>query len=248
MIDSTSRETMADTDAPCAAPSALKQYDQDWERRAAGADRHPTGNLRVDLVFERIQSGRRLLDIGCGEGQMVAVTRDKVTFRVGIDGAEAAVRRARRHGPVVLADLDGRVLPFRNGGFDLITCLDVLEHLRDPRLMMAELARLLSPDGVLFLSIPNARYIIRIKELALGRFPVVTDGGPLYDAGHLHSFAARNIGELAAAAGLHLDESIGYESQGPRRWKRHLLAAILPKRLRRELLSIGLVFKMRRRV
>lgn len=97
----------------------------------------------------------RILDAGCGTGGMLLELRNRGTV-VGIDASEDAVRFAssRRAAPLARADIAS--LPFRTGSFDLVTSFDVLYHLnvRDDEAALAEIGRVLRPDGRLLLRVP----------------------------------------------------------------------------------------------
>jgi SAM-dependent methyltransferase len=95
----------------------------------------------------------RILDAGSGSGR----TLDELARRgpvSGLDASPAGVEAARRRGH---ADVHvGRVeeLPWADGTFDLVTCLDVVEHTPDDRRTLAELRRVTAPGGVLVVTVP----------------------------------------------------------------------------------------------
>jgi SAM-dependent methyltransferase len=90
------------------------------------------------------------MDLGCGAGESVDQFRDvnpKVDW-VGVDierSPEVALRRRADAGFVVF---DGVSLPFEDGSFDSVYCKQVLEHVRDPGPLLAEVARVLAPGGL----------------------------------------------------------------------------------------------------
>ena len=87
------------------------------------------------------------------------------------------------------------------GGFDAVLCADVLEHLVDPWRVVARLADLLRPGGVLLSSIPNVRNHRVLRPLVLrGDFRYQPAG--LMDRSHLRFFCRRNIREMFEGAGL----------------------------------------------
>lgn len=145
----------------------------------------------------------RLLDVGCGDGSLTYHLKDKARLVVGVDGGhenclESCSKRIRAQ----CADLNAPHLPFRDGVFDAVACLDVIEHVLDPRHLLREAARVLRPGGVLVLTTPNIRYYGFIVSLLRGRFPH-TSGDPVgYDGGHLHYFTFADIRELLREAGF----------------------------------------------
>ena len=98
---------------------------------------------------------RRVLDAGCGEGfAMRSVLGDSGAAVVGLDGSAGALRVAGRLNPGrAFAAGDLLDLPFPSGSFDLVVCMEVLEHLPDPGRGLAELVRV--SGGWLLLSVPD---------------------------------------------------------------------------------------------
>jgi len=103
-------------------------------------------------------AGLRLLDLGCGRGELLAeiARRWPGASAYGLDvsvvrGAEAGPARPR----AVAADL-GSTAPFRAESFDRVFCLETLEHLKRPERCLREMVRLLTPRGRAVISVPNA--------------------------------------------------------------------------------------------
>ncbi len=104
--------------------------------------------------------GRRVLDIACGTGYGLEILAGEARAVVGVDADWEAVRAAVRgeHAPRAIVLGDGARLPFPPATFDAITSFETLEHLEQRDGFLAELARVLRPDGVCILSTPNANY------------------------------------------------------------------------------------------
>lgn len=140
-------------------------YDRYWSPDGF----NPTASTDADsalLLSENIASGDDLLDVGCGDGGRVgrwAVLND-VRY-VGVDVSQQAVERA------VAAGFDARLvddashLPFDEASFDVVTCIEVLEHLFEPHRAAAEALRVLRPGGHYLVSVPNVAYWRRRVEL-----------------------------------------------------------------------------------
>ena len=122
--------------------------------------------------------GRRVLDAGCGTGYGAAILAVRGADRVlGVDVAAAVVDAARSRGTARLEfdQADIARLPHADASFDLITCFEVIEHVREPSAVLGELARVLAPGGVLAISSPNAdRYPPRnphhVREFTTSEF------------------------------------------------------------------------------
>lgn len=96
--------------------------------------------------------GEPVLDLGSGIGGNLAQLRGDHEV-VGAEISFTAARQARIHAPVVVAD--GARLPFAEGSFGSLVCTEVLEHVDDPRLVFAEMARVLRPGAVAYVTTPN---------------------------------------------------------------------------------------------
>lgn len=104
-----------------------------------------------DRQMVRLQDRFRgtLLDLGCGERDYEAFLSCHCERYVGVDWAQSM----HAHVADIVADLN-RPLPFADAAVDTVTCLSVLEHLREPATLLAEAARVLRPGGHLVLQVP----------------------------------------------------------------------------------------------
>lgn len=106
-------------------------------------------------------TGRRVLDIACGTGYGLALLRSQVSYIVGADLDFGAARKAKAEvgdGRAAVMVADGCRLPFREATFEVITSFETIEHLERRREFLAELKRVLRPDGLCLLSTPNANH------------------------------------------------------------------------------------------
>ena len=99
--------------------------------------------------------GGRALDVGCGTGEFTTQLIE-LGFEVkGIDGESGQVTQVRQMGiEAQVFDLESS-LPFKDNSFDLVTCLEVIEHIVSAERLLREIARILIPNGYLVLSTPN---------------------------------------------------------------------------------------------
>jgi SAM-dependent methyltransferase len=105
-----------------------------------------------------IERARSVLDVGCGGGAMLrAIARRGSARLVGVEVSAGAVRAIEEAGfEAVRVDLEEGKLPFASGSFDVVLCYDVFEHLFSPELLLAEIHRVLAPEGRAFLCVPNS--------------------------------------------------------------------------------------------
>ncbi len=112
--------------------------------------------------------GRKVLDVGCGDGTTLAFLNDRFhSFGCGIDISPTAVQRASRSSSrqdIYFRVADGRNIPFPNLKFDIVLSWGVLEHAPDFQLAIAEAHRVLKASGTLVLIQPHLLSFAVIQE------------------------------------------------------------------------------------
>ena len=112
------------------------------------------------LAAPHLRSPRVHLDLGCGDGEILSVFRAAAAVQVGLDLDPKRLARCRRAGlPVAQADLR-RMLPIGDTCINVITLISMLEHVENPRELVAEISRVLAPSGVVVIQIPNPRFLV----------------------------------------------------------------------------------------
>jgi len=126
-----------------------------------GADPEYAGEI-IPLVVAELSGSRRILDIGCGEGQLsraLAAAPGPVRELFGIDPSLAQLRNGvERGGGVRFLQAAGEELPFANRSFDGILCCLAIEHADEPERVLEEAARLLAPGGRFLLLVNHPMY------------------------------------------------------------------------------------------
>lgn len=107
--------------------------------------------------------GARLLDVGCGVGQVLQRWQQAGFEAVGVEISEPSVARARARG-LDCRSYDGHHLPFPDRHFAGAGALNVLEHVDHPEAFILELVRVVEPGGRLVLSSPNFRRFLGLRD------------------------------------------------------------------------------------
>jgi len=154
-----------------------------WDPKGSSAMLHRMNPVRLGYIRDQIDqhwsldecdrrplAGKRAADVGCGAGLLaepLARLGAKVT---GIDPAPESVAAARIHAEGQGLAIDYRVgsVEALTGPYDLVTSLEVIEHVNEPRIFVQGLAEALAPDGLLILSTPNRTATSRLLLIALG--------------------------------------------------------------------------------
>jgi len=109
--------------------------------------------IRAELDGLPLVRGARVLDAGCGSGRTLVELADYgEPAGIELDSDAAQVARARGIAEIEVGRLEE--LPWPRASFDLITCLDVIEHTKDDRVALRELHRVCRPGGFLLVTVP----------------------------------------------------------------------------------------------
>lgn len=225
---------------------AEDMYQAIWQRKNEGVSAIPKGS-RPAVALSLITTGSKALDIGCGDGTFAVALSARIPSVTGVDISEAAVEAAKRNGiEAFQVNLDTQPLPFADGSFDTITCLDVLEHVFDPRIAAREIARVASPGATVVITTPNMRYWRHIKSIFGGTFPLTSIDEEGYDGGHLHYYTAANLSALIAPwfDVVRVQGIVG----GPKRGTAaRLIRLVMPRQRAEEFSSPGIAIVGRRK-
>ncbi len=149
-----------------------------WDPYGSSAMLHRLNPVRLGFIRKAIDAhfggdgktrfplaGKSALDVGCGAGLLCEPLCRMGAAITGIDAAPENIDAAEAHAALSGLQIDyraGEIAQQGLGQFDLVTSMEVIEHVTDPAAFVAELARHLTPDGLLLLSTPNRTLASRL--------------------------------------------------------------------------------------
>lgn len=139
-------------------------------------DRH----WHIDARERRPLVGRSALDVGCGAGLLAEPLARMGAAVTGVDAAPENIAAARAHAAgqgLAIAYHDGELAALPAASFDLVTSMEVVEHVADPAAFVVQLAARMAPDGMMILSTPNRTVASKLLLVeAAERFGAVPRG------------------------------------------------------------------------
>jgi 2-polyprenyl-6-hydroxyphenyl methylase / 3-demethylubiquinone-9 3-methyltransferase len=154
-----------------------------WDPSGSSALLHKINPVRLSFVRQMIDShwgvskqerhplaGKTALDVGCGAGLLAEPLARMGGHVLGIDAAPENVAVAVQHAAEQALKLDYRCVDIAalEGQFDLVTCMEVIEHVIDPKVFFGAFLARLSPGGLMIVSTPNRTALSRTALITLG--------------------------------------------------------------------------------
>ncbi|KQS05048.1 3-demethylubiquinone-9 3-methyltransferase [Sphingomonas sp. Leaf357] len=212
-----------------------------WDPKGSSAMLHRLNPVRLGYLRERIDAhwrgddtgftpltGKRALDVGCGAGLLCEPLARMGAAVTGLDAAPENIAAARAHCIRSGLTIDYRVGSVEGLGaerFDLVTSLEVIEHVSDPGAFVRGLASALAEDGLLVISTPNRTALSRLAMIGIGetlggiprgthdwdKFLTPDELTPLVEAAGLRVIDTRGLGfSLAKGFVLSDDTKLDY--------------------------------------
>jgi methionine biosynthesis protein MetW len=173
----------------------------------------------LELIAELVPRGARVLDLGCGSGELLAhLIEHRGCTGYGIELADANVHASLARGiDVIQFNLEDGLALFDDHSFDVVLQLDTLQHLRNTEKMLRETARV---GRIGIVSFPNFAHWPNRLRVASGRMPVTkTLPYQWYDTPNIRVGTYADFEVLARKNGLSILDSFGLQDGRPvRRW------------------------------
>jgi SAM-dependent methyltransferase len=218
--------------------------DGDYQYRALHSG-HPMqrfwhgGKLTMidQLVRPHLGIGSRLLEVGCGAGNLLLQATVPGSYPLALDLSRQALTfvRSRLQEAAFGAEAPsgfactqaiGEALPFSAGSFDCVLLSEVIEHLTAPQISIGEAARVLRSGGRLLVTTPNYRSFWPLMEWTVDRLNMAPK---MAGEQHVSRFHPASLRRVLAEAGLHVEYSGSIYNLSP------FLSMISPEQARRQL-------------
>lgn len=179
-------------------------------------------NARLEILPLLTKKYKYCLDVGCGFAatSSLLLEQKKAEKADGIEVVpEAASLAEKKLSKVYSCDLSFAPSPLEKEKYDLVLCLDVLEHMVDPWAALKKIHAAMAPGADLIISLPNVRnFRVVLPLLLLGRWRYEESG--LLDSTHLRFFTRESALELVRTAGFQIErvETTGAQFPRPTWW------------------------------
>jgi methionine biosynthesis protein MetW len=177
----------------------------------------PPGDIRSDLrlIAEMVAPGSRVLDIGCGDGALLAyLGRDKQVDGRGMELSQSGVNACVSHGlSVIQGDADHDLVEYPSDAFDYVILSQTLQATRNPRQVVDNLVRI---GRHAIVSFPNmGHWRVRLRLLFNGRMPkTALLSHDWYDTPNIHLCTIKDFVSLCSETGIVIERSLTLDRAG----------------------------------
>jgi SAM-dependent methyltransferase len=181
------------------------------------ARHHRDPNYREELdLIARYRPTGRFLDVGCSTGMLLRLVRERGWQAEGVEPSPSLARLASEQFRLTVHNCFLHEMPDELAGvFDVIALSDVFEHICSPKDFLRDAARLLAPDGIMYVKVPNARWNL-LKQWALGLMGQRPEIGVWDSCEHVIHYTDSTLRQVLATAGLRtLRQTIARPVQTP---------------------------------
>lgn len=154
-----------------------EQSELHWKRQEAswifggkpiGRTGKEIGLLGRLKLLENLKLGKMVLSVGCGTAVELKLLKDRGFIGLGLDPERRFLLEGKKKDTADgFVQAIGENVPLRDDCLDLVLLLEVLEHVIDPEVVLKEISRILKPNGILFLTVPNKFYIFETHGIQI---------------------------------------------------------------------------------
>ena len=186
MVETSASEDMAGVKGSSVVASEIEQFAAHagdwWDPDGSEAMLHKLNPVRLAYVRDMVDqhwaldeqgfkplAGKSALDVGCGAGLLAEPLARLGAQVTALDASAELIEVARKHADGQGLAIDYRAVPVEqvDGRFDLVTSMEVIEHVADPAAFVGALAKRLAPGGLLIMSTPNATAWSRLLTITI---------------------------------------------------------------------------------
>lgn len=188
-------------------------YNEYWNRSHGWTPTHSFTEEQIKIHFKKndeivFNQNDSVLDVGCGDASNYQAWMVKQVSKLSaIDISTIGIERARTMGiDARVHDLSER-FPFDDGAFDGAVCIEVLEHLYDPKFTVSEIYRVLKPGGLLVASVPNNGYFReRLRALTHAELSTsISDFSNEWKGAHIRFYNLQSFSRLFEVCGFTIE-------------------------------------------
>lgn len=178
-------------------------------RQSAGISDGPIYEMVACAIKSLRLDGATVVDVGCGSGNLLGYLHDLCDHYVGVDIIRYPGYPSEAE--FVGVDLEAERIPLSDGSADVVTALEVIEHVENPRAFIRELARIARPGGAVIVTTPNQLSVLSLLSLVVKqRFAAFQD---VHYPAHLTALLEVDLRRIAAETGLECAQ-ISYSLRG----------------------------------